>query len=41
MSCCELFREVDRAASVLARPRKKGDEEGGEPNGEGGEAVKP
>jgi hypothetical protein len=40
MSPCELFREeVVSAASVLARPRKKGDEAGedGDPMGETGD----
>jgi hypothetical protein len=40
MSPCELFREeVVSAASVLARPRKKGDEVGedGDPMGEAGD----
>lgn len=36
------MRDVVSAANVFARPRKNGDDEGGEPNGEGGEAaVKP
>jgi len=40
MSACELFREeVVSAATVLARPRKKGEEVGedGDPMGETGE----
>jgi hypothetical protein len=40
MSACELFREeVVSAASVLARPRKKGGEAGeaGDPMGETGD----
>jgi hypothetical protein len=32
----ELWRDVVRAANVFARPRKKGEVEGGEPNGEEG-----
>jgi hypothetical protein len=38
MSVCELFRDdVVRAASVLARPRKKGDDEGEAAMGEVGD----